>query len=155
MSEYNQYFNKVKENENCLLEVLNYFNSEYENAKSETKIDGEIRKKVSELPSNYENRFSQLQEIEAILRHFEIKMSQKKSDYYKRFLENYNRNLSSSDIKIYIDGQPEIIALNQIINEIALVRNKFLGLTKGFECANYQLSNLSKLLASGCDTMII
>lgn len=147
----NNFFQLVKQNDNMLPSALEYFNDEYNKARDEVKIKGSLTECVSSISSRYEYRVSQLQEIEAILRHFEIKLSQKKSVLYQKYLENYQRALSSSDIKIYIEGQPEIVAIQQIINEISLVRNKFLGLTKGFETANYQLSNLSKLYATGVD----
>lgn len=147
----NQYFQAVKQNDNALPGALEYFNNEYEEAREEVKIKGSLTECVSKISSRYEYRVSQLQEIEAILRHFEIKLSQRKSTLYQKYLENYQRALSSSDIKIYIEGQPEIVATQQIINEVTLIRNKFLGLTKGFETANYQLSNLSKLYAAGVD----
>ena len=146
-----QYFQAVKQNDNALPNALEYFNKEYEEAREEVKIKGSLTECVAKISSRYEYRVSQLQDIEAKLRHFEIKLSQRKSTLYQKNLENYQRALSSSDIKIYIEGQPEIVATQQIINEVTLVRNKFLGLTKGFETANYQLSNLSKLYAAGVD----
>ena len=147
----NEYFQAIKKDETILPKVLEYFNNEYEDGRQEVDIKGSLTECVSKISSRYEYRVSQLQEIEAILKHFEIKLSQRKSALYQKFLENYNRSLSSTDIKIYIEGQPEIVAIQQIINEIALIRNKYLGLTKGFETANYQLSNLSRLYASGVD----
>lgn len=147
----NEYFQAIKKDESTLPKVLEYFNNEYEDARKEVDIKGSLTECVSKISSRYEYRVSQLQEIEAILKHFEIKLSQRKSALYQKFLENYNRSLSSTDIKIYIEGQSEVVAIQQIINEIALIRNKYLGLTKGFETANYQLSNLSRLYASGVD----
>ena len=145
------YFQAIKQNENALPEALEYFNKEYEDARKEVKVEGSLVKCVSELSSRFENRLFQLQELEAILKHFEIKLSQMKSDCYKKYLEHYQRALSSSDIKIYIEGQPEIVAIQQIINEIALIRNKYVSLSKAFETENFQLSNLSRLYAAGCD----
>ena len=147
----NEYFQSIKKDETILPKVLEYFNNEYEDGRQEVAIKGSLTECVSKISSRYEYRVSQLQEIEAILKHFEIKLSQRKSALYQKFLENYNRSLSSTDIKIYIEGQPEVVATQQVINEIALIRNKYLGLTKGFETANYQLSNLSRLYASGVD----
>ena len=147
----NEYFQSIKKDETVLPSVLEHFNNEYEDGRQEVSIKGSLTECVSKISSRYEYRVSQLQEIEAILKHFEIKLSQRKSALYQKFLENYNRSLSSTDIKIYIEGQPEVVAIQQVINEIALIRNKYLGLTKGFETANYQLSNLSKLYAVGVD----
>ncbi len=149
------YFQAIKQNENALPEALEYFNQQYEEARKEVKVSGNFGKCVSELSSNFEYRLSQLQELEAILKHFEIKLTQRKSELYKKFLENYQRALSSSDIKVYIEGQPEIVAIQQIINEIALVRNKYISLSKGFETANYQLSNLSRLYGNGTQEVIL
>ena len=149
------YFQAIKQNENVLTDALEYFNKQYEEERKEVAISGNFGKFVSELSSNLEYRLSQLQEIEAILKHFEIKLSQSKSKLYQKYLENYQRALSSSDIKIYIEGQPEIVAIQQIINEIALVRNKYVSLSKGFETANYQLSNLSRLYANGAQDIIL
>lgn len=151
------YFQAVKQNEGTLPDVLKHFEEEYALSKDEVKLHGKgsLTQCVCEISSNYEKRLEQLQEVDAILKHFEIKLNQKKSEMYKKYLENYQRSLSSSDIKVYIDGVPEVVALQQIINEITLIRNKYLGLTKSFETANYQLSNLSKLYAAGVDGVII
>lgn len=147
----NEYFQAVKKDETTLPKILEYFNNEYEEGRKEIDVKGSLTECVSKLSSYYEYRYSQLQEIEAILKHFEIKLSQRKSALYQKFLENYNRALSSTDIKIYIEGNPEICAIQQILNEITLVRNKFIGLSKGFDTKNYQLSNLSKLYVAGID----
>ena len=62
-----QYFQLIKKDETKLEEVLNYFNDEYEIAREEIKIKGRLNKCIAELPSLFEIRFSQLQELEAIL----------------------------------------------------------------------------------------
>ena len=148
------YFQAIKQNEKVLPDALDYFNNELIQAKEEVKFDGKmISKCVSELSSNFYTRLEQLQELEAILKHFEIKLAQRKSEAYKDLQNNTGRALTSSDLKMYIDGKPEIVAIQQIINEIALVRNKYLGLTKAFETANFQLSNLSKLYIANADSI--
>ena len=46
---------------------------------------------------------------------------------------------------MYLLNNNEIEKGNAIINEIALVRNKFISISKGMETQNYQLSNLTSL----------
>lgn len=149
------HFLTVKKDEKTLPLALEFFNTEYELAREELKIKGKLIESISKLSSNFEIRFSQLQEIEAILEHFNIKLRQMKSSLYQKYLENYQRALSSSDISKYIEGVPEVVAYQQIINEIALVRNKFLSLTKGFETKNWQLSNITKLQCAGLNDIEI
>lgn len=149
------YFHVIKNDETKLSDALNYYSEQYENAVSEVSIKGNLQDNISQLSSQYEFRFSQLQEIEAILSHFEHKMMSIRATIHKDMIENSRRQLTSSDIKQYVDGSEKVIAFQIIINEITLVRNKFLALTKGFETKQYMLNNITKLQCAGLDCVTI
>lgn len=149
------YLKLIKENANNVPTVLSYFEEEYEKAREEVKIKGNLQRCISELSSLYEMRFAQLQELEAIMEFFDIKLKGIRSSLYQKLMNNSQRALTSNDIKQYIDGDKNIIDLQLIINDIALVRNKFISLTKGFESKNWQLSNLTKLHCAGLDAIEI
>ena len=149
------YLKLIKENANNVPTVLSYFEEEYEKAREEVKIKGNLQLCISELSSLYEMRFAQLQELEAIMEFFDIKLKGIRSSLYQKLMNNSQRALTSNDIKQYIDGDKNIIDLQLIINDIALVRNKFISLTKGFESKNWQLSNLTKLHCAGLDAIEI
>ena len=131
-----EYLKLIKDNANNISKVIEHFEEEYNLAKNEMKIKGNLNRNISELPSLYEMRYSQLQELEAILEFFDIK-------------------LKGIHIKQYIDGDKNIVELQLIINDIALIRNKFISLSKGFETKNWQLSNLVKLQCAGLDNIEI
>lgn len=150
-----EYYQLVKKDEKNLPAVLEYFNNQYEEAKNDIKIKGILIDNISIISSNYEKRFSQLQEIEAILAHFENKMKRLKGSIYQKLMETSQRALSANDIKNYIDGDERVCSLQSILNEIALTRNLYISLSKGFESMNYQLNNLTKLYAAGCEGVII
>ena len=145
----------VKKDESKLTEILAYFNNEYEEARSELKLSGKLEKYVSQISANFEYRYAQLQEIEAILEYFNIKLKSIKSKKYQQLINTSARALTQSDLRQYIDGDEQVVAVQTIINEIALVRNKFISLSKGFETINYQLSNLTKLYVAGLDDIRI
>ena len=129
-----------------------YFENELVNAKLELSLKGRsIEKHAAELPGIVETRFSQLQEIEAILEYLNIQLRKDRSVEFKKFLELYNRALSSRDVEKYVDGVQTIVDLNLLINEIALLRNKFLGVIKSLETKNYMISNITKLKVVGLD----
>ena len=94
-------------------------------------------------------------QLEAIMEFFDIKLKGIRSSLYQKLLNNSQRALTSNDIKQYIDGDKNIMDLQLIINDIALVRNKFISLTKGFETKNWQLSNLTNLQCAGLDAIEI
>ena len=122
------YLKLIKENANNVPTVLSYFEEEYEKAREEVKIKGNLQRCISELSSLYEMRFAQLQELEAIMEFFDIKLKGIRSSLYQKLMNNSQRALTSNDIKQYIDGDKNIIDLQLIINDIALVRNKFISL---------------------------
>src|SRR5690606_11002208 len=101
-----------------------------EEAKREVKLRGSVEKASAQLPGIVEHRFNQYQEVEAILRFLEIQHTRSRSAAFKRFLENYNRALSSRDAEKYADGDKEVIELAMLINQVALVRNTYMGVMK-------------------------
>ena len=103
------------------------------------------------MPGIVEYRFNQLQEIEAILEQLNIQLRKLRSAKFRQFTEHYNRALTSRDAEKYVDGEPEVCDMDAIVNEFALVRNKFLGLTKALDIKQWQLSNVVKLRVAGME----
>lgn len=132
-----------------LVDAIEHFENELEIAKTETKLKGSIEKAAARLPGITTERFGQLQEVEAILKYLQIRMDQAKSEAFKKYLENYNRSLSSRDAEKYADGDTKVVELALLVNRIALVRNMYLAIMKGLDAKNWQISNLTKLKAAG------
>ena len=65
--------------------------------------------------------------------------------------DRYNKALSSRDAEKYADGEQEVIDQQHIINEVALVRNKFMGLIKAVDAKQFQINNIVKLRAAGLE----
>jgi len=62
-----------------------------------------------------------------------ILLKKKRAEHFKKFIEHYPRTLTSRDAEKYCDGVTEVIDLSMLVNEVALLRNKFLSITKGLE----------------------
>jgi len=138
-----------------LSEIANfivYFENELISARSELSLKGKsIEKHAAELPGIVEMRYSQLQVIESILEHLNILLRKKRSEKFKKFLESYAKALSSRDAEKYVDGEKEVIELSMLVNEVALLRNKYLGITKSLETKNFMISNITRLKVAGID----
>jgi len=131
---------------------IDFFENELQQAKMELSLKGKsLEKHAAELPGLVEQRFAQLQEIEAVLEYLNIKLRKDRSAEFKRFLEAYNKSLSSRDAEKYVDGVQSIVDLTMLINEVALLRNKFLGISKGFEAKNFMTGHIIKLRVAGLD----
>jgi len=131
---------------------IDHYEKELDLAKLELSLKGKsLERHAAELPGLVEHRFGQLQEIEAVLEYLNIKLRKERSIEFKKFLEAYAKALSSRDAEKYVDGVPAIVDLTMLINEVALLRNKFLGISKGFEAKNFMTGHIIKLRCAGLD----
>src|SRR5210317_1519814 len=124
-----------------------WYEGELEEARKETRLFGNLEKQAANLPGVVEQRFGQLQEIEAILEYLNIELRRTRSKFFKQYLENYQRALSSRDVEKYAD----VVDFEKIINEFALLRNKWLGVMKGIDMKQWQITNITKLRVAGME----
>jgi len=146
-----KWYSKVSKDLGSLPDCIDYFYQELDSAKKESKIIGNIEKASAALPGIVEHRFNQLQEIEAILEYLNIELRRTRSRAFKKYLENYQRALSSRDVEKYVDGEDDVVDMEKIINELALLRNQWLGIIKGLDIKQWQLSNIIKLRTAGLE----
>lgn len=143
------YYTKIQNDSSLIAEALEYYNQQYQEATTEISMDGSIQEHVTRIPGIVEYRYGQLQEIEAILQHYEILLAKKFSYYFRQYFERYNKQLTSRDAEKFANGEEEIYSYKKIINHISLIRNKYLGIIKALESKQYQLNNVIKLRTSG------
>jgi hypothetical protein len=114
-----------------------------------------VEKASASLPGIVEFRFNQLQEVEAILEYLNIELRRIRSKAFKKYLENYSRALSSRDCEKYAEGEADVVDMEKIVNEFAMLRNQWLGIIKGLDIKQWQLSNIIKLRAAGLEDITL
>jgi hypothetical protein len=149
------WYNKVVADLGNIPDFINYYENELLNAKYDCGLKGNLEKNIAALPGITEQRFNQLQEIEAVLNYLNLRLRKIRKDHFKKYLENYNRALTSRDAEKYVDGEDEVIDFETIINEVALVRNKWLGLIKGLESKNFMLGHVARLRTAGMEDVTL
>jgi hypothetical protein len=132
-------------------DAILFFENELEDARQEVRLYGNLEKAAAAMPGIVEQRFSQLQEIEAILEYLNIELRRLKSSFFRKYLESYARALSSRDCEKYVEGEADVVDMEKIINEFALLRNKWLGITKGLDQKQWQITNITKLRVAGME----
>ena len=75
--------------------------------------------------------------------------------HFQKYLEAYNRALSSRDAEKYMEGEDEVIDFETIINAVAFLRNQYLGLIKGLESKNFMLGHIVRLRAAGMEDITL
>lgn len=132
-------------------DAIAYYTSELESAKDECRITGNVERAAANMPGIVEHRFGQLQEIEAVLEYLNIELRRLRSIHFRKYLENYQRALSSRDCEKFVDGEADVVDFEKIINEFALLRNKWLGITKALDQKQWQITNIVKLRVAGME----
>ena len=145
------WYSRVTANLGAIPDFIAHFEAEHADAKKECKVGGLVEKNITALPGITEHRFNQLQEIEAVLNHLNIQLRKIRRKHFQKYLEGYARALTSRDAEKYVDGEDEVIDFETLINEVALLRNRYLGIMKGLESKNFMLGHVVRLRAAGME----
>ncbi len=149
------WYSKVTSDLSHLPDFITHYENELISAKNDVKVYGNVEKNIAALPGVTEYRFNQLQEVEAVLRYLEIQLRKIRRKHFQKYLEKYNRNLSSRDAEKYVDGEDEVIDYEVLINEVALLRNKWTGIIKALESKNFMLGHVVRLRTAGMEDISI
>ena len=145
------WYSSVSRDISKIPDAIQHFESELIQARQEVKLTGSVERAAAAMPGIVEHRFNQLQEIEAILEYLNIELRRLRSSFFKKYLENYQRALSSRDVEKYVDGEADVVDYEKIINEFALLRNKWLGVLKALDQKQWQITNVVKLRVAGME----
>jgi hypothetical protein len=145
------WYNKVVNNIGNLPDFISHYEHELTEAKRECRIGGYVEQNIKELPGITEHRYNQLQEIEAVLNYMNIQLRKLRRRHFQKYLEGYARALTSRDAEKYVDGEDEVIDYETLINEVALMRNKWLGIMKGLESKQWMSGHIVRLRTAGME----
>ena len=81
------FYDEIKKDFKKIQEFLDFYNKEYEEASKEIIISGNVVEQLKQLPQQNTYRFTQLQEIEAVLRYVEILRDEQISQQWVKYTE--------------------------------------------------------------------
>jgi len=145
------WYSRVTADLGAIPDFIAHYERELEEAKKECRIGGLVERNIKDLPGLTEHRFNQLQEIEAILNYLNIQLRKIRRRHFQKYMENYARALTSRDAEKYVDGEDEVIDFETIINEVALLRNRWLGIMKGLDSKSWMSGHIVRLRTAGME----
>ena len=149
------WYTRITADLSVIPDFITHYETELISAKKEVKVYGNVEKNIAAIPGITEHRFNQLQEIEAVLNYLNIQLRKIRRKHFQKYLEAYNRALTSRDAEKYVDGEDEVIDFEVLINEVALLRNTWLGILKGLEAKQWQMGHIVKLRTAGMEDISI
>lgn len=145
------WYSRVVANLAAIPDFISHYEQELEAAKAECRIGGLIERNIKDLPGVTEHRFNQLQEVEAVLNYLNLQLRKIRRRHFQKYLENYARALTARDAEKYVDGEEEVIDFETIINEVALLRNRWLGVMKGLDSKQWMSGHIVRLRTAGME----
>jgi hypothetical protein len=145
------WYNRIVDNLGEIPDFIAHYENELVQARAEVRLGGLVERNIKELPGITEHRFNQLQEIEAVLNYLNIQLRKIRRRHFQKYLEGYARALTSRDAEKYVDGEDEVIDFEAIINEVALLRNRYLGILKGLDSKQWMSGHIVKLRTAGME----
>lgn len=149
------WYTRITQDISLLPDYIEHCEAELLQAKREVAISGLVEKNATQLPAVTDLRFSQLQEVEAVLNYMNIQLRKIRRTYFQKYLEAYNRQLTSRDAEKYVDGEQDVIDYETLINSVALVRNKYLSIMKGLESKNFMIGHIIRLKTAGMEDFTV
>lgn len=145
------WYSEVSRDISKIADAMDFYERELLHARKEVAVTGLVERAAAQMPGIIEHRYAQLQEIEAILNFLNIELRKLRSSTFRRFLEKYQRSLSSRDADKYVDGEQAVVDQEMLINEFALLRNKWLGVLKALDAKGFAVNNVIKLRTAGLE----
>ena len=90
-----------------------------------------------------------------MLNYLNFQLRKIRRKHFQKYLEGYARALSSRDAEKYVDGEDEVIDFETLVNEVALLRNRYLGIMKGLEAKQWQLGHIVRLRTAGMEDVTL
>lgn len=149
------WYSRIVSDLGAIPDFIAHYESDLVAAKADVRLSGNVEKNITALPGITEHRFNQLQEIEAILNYLNIQLRKIRRRHFQKYLEAYARVLTSRDAEKYVDGEDEVIDFETIINEVALLRNKWLGIMKGLDSKQWMAGHVVRLRTAGMEDVAV
>ena len=145
------WYTRVTTDLSAIPDFIAHYEQELDKARNDCRLSGLVERNIKDLPGITEHRFNQLQEIEAVLNYLNIQLRKIRRRHFQKYMENYARALTSRDAEKYVDGEDEVIDFETIINEVALLRNRWLGVMKGLDSKQWMSGHIVRLRTAGME----
>jgi hypothetical protein len=129
-----------------IVPLLPKYETKIEAAEPIFKLEGRRLEEVLRTLPHYQSSYDQsLQELKALEQWLDNIKEKKIGKLWKKYNEGYSRALSARDIQAYISSEKEIVELNQIIIEVALLKNSFTAIVEAIKQLGWQIGSITKL----------
>ena len=110
------------------------------------KLEGRLIEEVCKTIPHYQARYDQAyHEVKALEEWITVAKERKLARLWKKYNEGYSRQLTTRDIQAYINGEKDIVEINQLLVETTLIKNNLFAIVDAVKQLAWTMSNIVKL----------
>lgn len=110
------------------------------------KVEGRLIEEVCKTIPHYQARYDQAyHEVKALEEWINVAKERKLARLWKKYNEGYSRQLTTRDIQAYINGEKDIVDINQLLVETTLIKNNLFAIVDAVKQLAWTMSNIVKL----------
>lgn len=133
------------------LQAVDAYMEEYPEARKDLKRDGRLESMAAMLPGLTEQRWAQLQDLDAIVEYLTTRERKVHIDKTRFYMEGYQRTLTYAQAKDYAETTNEVQTVRVVLQQVGNARDIYMGIYKGLDTMNFQISNVTKLRINGVE----
>ena len=129
-----------------VISYLKRYEDQLEEIRSIFQIEGKKLEAVNRTLPGYLARYDEIyNELKTLEDFLDKKRDTIVSPLWKKYNEKYSRQLSQRDIQAYIAGEPDYVAITELIIEVKLLKEKYGSVVKALEQMGWSLKNIVEL----------
>lgn len=139
-----------------LPDVLEYYDKEYENFKSDVSMKGKTIERISmETPSFFAYYSERHNELKKILSYMEARVAQVRGKLYKGIKKSSNVALGEREISRYIDAEDEYEKIHILMIEVKEMHDMYASAVESFRVIGYSMNNIVKARVADVSEMTL
>lgn len=138
-----------------VLDAVAYFEREYHEGRAILQVKGQkIEVKLTRIASEIEYHYSRFQELEMILAHMDKMVEAEVVTQTQDYMDHYNRKIAEQTARKYAEVHEEVLVLDAVRKQVAMVRNDYMALFKGLETLSFKLKDIVELRKAMLDDAV-
>lgn len=136
----------IAKNLDILPTILSEFERDYRTAEDRLKINPSQLGAANVRNAGWQLYYDERRvELHALVKHMDMLVATTRSKLYVSYTQTHDRDLSETGKKIYIDGEPAFLDMNEKALAVKEMYEKYQAVAAAFQTRGYAINNLTKL----------
>ncbi len=148
-------FELSEDNIDGIVDILDRYEKKVADAEPIFKLEGKRLEEACRTLPHYQASYDQhLADMKMVERWVEIHKERLVAKIWKKYNEGYSRQLSARDIQAYLEGDKEIVQVNQVLCTVGITKAHLASIVDALKQMAFSLSNITKLRVAELDSVL-